>query len=136
MRSIAIALLAVLTMAPLSGARAQSLDPASREALAAVTRLLQDPASRQAALGSQPGGAAAQQQLEALTRSPALLEEVYALAAEIFADLARGTSGDVTRMGEALQRGQTDPVGFAALLSAPTLERLRALSVKISDQRR
>jgi len=115
---------------------AQTLDSASREALAAVTRVLQDPAARQAALAGQPGGASAQRQLEALTRSPALMEELYALAAEVFADLARGTSGDVGRMGEALERGRTDPGGFAALLSPPTLERLRALSVKITDQGR
>ena len=130
------ALVASVVLGTAGTGDAQALDPASREALAAVTRMLQDPAARQAALAGQPGGAAAQKQLEALTRSPALMEEFYALAADVFADLARGTGGDVGRMGDALERGRTDPGSFASLLSAPTLERLRALSVKITDQQR
>jgi len=36
----------------------------------------------------------------------------------------------------ALARGRTDPSGLAAALSPRTLERLRQLSIKISDQRR
>jgi hypothetical protein len=130
------ALVGAMLLATSGVGGAQALDPASREALAAVTRMLQDPAARQAALAGQPGGAAAQQQLEVLTRSPALMEELYALAAEVFGDLARGTGGDVGKMGEALERGRTDPGGFAAMLSPATLDRLRALSVKITDQRR
>jgi hypothetical protein len=130
------ALVASIVLGTAGTGDAQALDPASREALAAVTRMLQDPSARQAALAGQPAGAAAQQQLEVLTRSPVLMEEFYALAADVSADLARGTGGDVGRMGDALERGRTDPGGFAALLSSSTLERLRALSVKITDQRK
>jgi hypothetical protein len=39
-------------------------------------------------------------------------------------------------MTETLARGRTDPSGLAAALSPRTLERLRQLSIKISDQRR
>ena len=34
------------------------------------------------------------------------------------------------------ERAKTDPAGFAAMLSPATLQRLRDLSVKLSDQKR
>jgi hypothetical protein len=39
-------------------------------------------------------------------------------------------------MLQALDGARSNPSGFAATLSPATLERLRALSVKISDQKR
>ncbi len=39
-------------------------------------------------------------------------------------------------MSEALDRAKSDPAGFAAMLRPETLERLRALSIKISDAQR
>ena len=40
------------------------------------------------------------------------------------------------RWRRGLDAARTDPAAFAAMLSPKTLERLRQLSVKISDQRR
>jgi hypothetical protein len=40
------------------------------------------------------------------------------------------------RWRRGLDAARTDPAAFAAMLSPQTLERLRQLSVKISDQRR
>jgi hypothetical protein len=39
-------------------------------------------------------------------------------------------------MNEALDRAKSDPAGFAAMLRPETLEKLRALSTKISDAQR
>ena len=64
------------------------------------------------------------------------MQELYALAAEIFSELASNSGGDVGKMSQALARGTNDPVAFAATLSPATLQRLRELSVKISDRPR
>ena len=132
----ALVLLAGLALPPAPPVRAQALDAASREALGATLRMLQDPALRGAAISGSPQAGAADRQLQSLGGSPQLTQELYGLAAEIFADLARGTGGDVQRMSEALERGRTDPAGFAAMLSPATLQKLRELSVKISDRPR
>ena len=112
---------------------AQSLDPASAEALAATLRLLQDPSARAAALGGNPQGSALDQQLQSLVGA-ANMQDIYALAAVIFNDLAQATGGDVGKLSQALTSGRNDPAGFAATLSPATLQRLRELSVKISDR--
>jgi hypothetical protein len=54
----------------------------------------------------------------------------------VFADLTRNSNGDPRAMSAALDRAKSDPAGFAAMLRPETLERLRALSIKISDTQR
>lgn len=125
-----------LLFAPGSSAVGQALDPASAEALAATLRLLQDPALRAPALAAEPKAAASDRQLRALAGSEQLTQELYELAAEIFGELTRASGGDGRRMTEALEQATRDPAGFAAMLSPRTRERLRALSIRISDQPR
>ena len=122
-----------LVVAPAS---AQSLDPASQDALAATLRMLVDPALRGQAVAGSPQGAAADTQIQAITGSPALTQEVYALAAQIFEELARGAGGDAATMVQTLERGKSDPAGFAAFLSPATQRRLRELAAKIADEQK
>ena len=118
-------------------AGAQALDPTSQEALASVLRMLQDPALRSGPIAGHAQAGTADQQIQSLTGgSAALTQEVYELAGQIFEDLARASGGDVQAMNQALARAQGDPAGFAAMLSPRTLERLRALAVKLSDRPR
>lgn len=131
---VAAAVLVVLALAP-AAALAQSLDSASADALAATLRLLQDPTARSAAITGNPQASAVDSQLQALAGS-ANMQELYALAAAIFSELAANTGGDVGKMSQALSRGTNDPAGFAAFLSPATLQRLRELSTKISDRPR
>ena len=98
--------------------------------------MLTDPAARAAAISGDPQAAAADRQAQSLTGSAAATQELYAVAAAIFEELARGSGGDVAKISDALERGRTDPAGFAALLSPSTLERLRALATRASDLRR
>jgi len=132
--------LAILTAVAVLGAGApahgQRLDPASAEALAATLRMLQDPALRGAALAKDPKAAGIDSQMRGMMGGDKHMAELYELAAQIFEDLTRGSGGDVQKMTQALERGRTDPAGFAALLSPKTLERLRELSSKISDRPR
>jgi hypothetical protein len=115
---------------------AQTLDPAAAAALATTLRMLADPASRGQILATDPTAAAVDKQVQGMAGSSQLADEVYGLAAEVFADLARSSGGDPRRLSEALERAKSDPAGFAAMLRPETLERLRGLATKISDAQR
>ena len=75
-------------------------------------------------------------QVRSIAGSPQLTQEVYALAAQVLADLVQSTGGDVGKLSEALERAQSDPGGFAATLSPQTLQQLRDLSDKIAGANR
>lgn len=136
MRRLAAALVLVVALGPTASPAAQALDPTATEALAATLRMLLDPAQRSAVLAGNAQAGQIDQQIRALTGSDALTQEFYALAADVFQELTQGSGGDPAKMTEALARGSTDPSGLAAALSPRTLERLRQLSIKMSDQRR
>ena len=118
---------------PLHG---QALDPASAEALSATLRMLADPPSRGEAILGTPGAAEIDRQVQSIASSSQLAQEMYAIAAAVFADLARSSGGDATQMSDALEQAKSDPAGFAARLSPETLQRLQELSTKISDAKR
>jgi hypothetical protein len=126
-------LLLICSATPAPG---QALDPASADALATTLRMLADPASRGRIIASDPTAAEVDRQVQGMAGSSALAQEVYGLAGDVFADLTRNSNGDPRAMSEALDRAKTDPAGFAAMLRPETLERLRALSIKISDAQR
>ncbi len=126
----------LLVIAPATPLGAQALDPASAEALATTLRMLADPVARGRIVATDPTAAEIDKQVQGMAGSSALAEEVYGIAAEVFADLARSSGGDAERMSEALDLAKSDPAGFAAMLRPETLERLRALSTKISDAQR
>jgi len=134
--AIALSFALSLLVLPAPPLPAQTLDPAAAAALATTLRMLADPAARGQILATDPTAAAIDKQVQRLAGSSQLAEEVYGLAAEVFADLARSSGGDPGRLSEALDRAKTDPAGFAAMLRPETLERLRALATKISDAQR
>ena len=137
-KRLAPALLIVLSLLllPATSLPAQTLDPASAEALAATLRMLADPAARGQILATDPTAAAVDRQVQGMAGSSHLAQEVYGLAAEVFADLARSTGGDPRQLAAALDRAKSDPAGFAAMLRPETLDRLRALATRISDTQR
>ncbi len=127
--------LAVLLAAP-GPLRAQALDPTSQEALSATLKMLMDPALRTPEIAKNQQATAIDKQVQSLMGGEQLQQEFYALAAQIFQELTSNSGGDASKMNEALERAKGDPAAFAALLSPATLQRLRELSIKISDQRR
>ena len=129
-----LALLLTQASAPQLGA--QALDPIAAEALATTLKTLLDPTQRSAAIAGNPQAAPIDQQIRSLTGSDALTQEFYALALDVFSELTQAAGGDITKMSEMLDRGKSDPAGLVAMLSPQTQERLRQLSIKISDQRR
>ena len=138
MRRLALAGLTALSLLAFTPAplRSQTLDSQSTEALAATLRMLTDPAARGQVIAGDPSAAEVDRQVQGMAGTPALAQEVYGIAAEVFADLVRNTDGDPRRMSEALDQAKSDPAGFAAMLRPETLDRLRELATKISDARR
>jgi hypothetical protein len=128
--------MALLAWAAAGPAAAQKLDPASQEALDKTLQILLDPQARSGELAKSSQGSAMDQQVRALTGSDALTQELYQVAGEVLKELAQSTGGDPQKMLLAVDRARTDPAGFAAMLSPATLQRLRDLSVKISDTKR
>jgi hypothetical protein len=137
MRGRAAALMLVAALVGAGSLGAQSPDRGGSEALAAALRTLLDPALRSAALAGSPQGGALDQQIRSLTGgSDALTQELFALAADVLQEVTQATGGDATALAQTLDRARSDPGTFAAMLSPGTQERLRRLSVAISDQRR
>jgi hypothetical protein len=130
--ALAVTVLVCLTAGPVLP---QKLDPASQEALDKTLRILLDPTARTGEAARSSQGAAADQQARALAGSEALTQELYALAGDVLSELVQNTGGDSQKMLQLLERAKTDPAGFAALLSPATQQRLRDLSVKLSDRR-
>lgn len=137
-KRLVTAMLAALSLLALPAASlsAQPLDPAAADALATTLRMLADPAARGQILATDPNAAAIDRQVQGLAGSSQLAQEVYGLAAEVFADLARSTGGDPRQLSAALDRAKSDPAAFAAMLRPETLDRLRALATRISDAQR
>ena len=127
---------AVLGCVVIGPAAAQPLDSASQSALDKTLQILLDPQARSGELSKNSEGTAVDQQVRALTGSDALTQEVYQIAGEVLKELAQSTGGDPQKMLLAVDRARTDPAGFAAMLSPATLQRLRDLSVKMSDAKR
>ena len=129
-------MVALLAWAAVGPAAAQKLDPAAQDALDKTLQILLDPQARSGDLAKNSQGAAVDQQVRALAGSDALAQELYAVAGDVLRELAQVSGGDPQKMLQAVDRARTDPAGFAAMLSPATLQRLRDLSVKISDTKR
>jgi hypothetical protein len=125
-----------LGLAEPPGSAAQGLDSGSAAALDATIRMLQDPAQRGAAIAGNPQAAAVDAQMQAVLTTPELRDEFFALAADIFAEVAQAAGGDAGKMGQALEAGRSDPGRFLAALSPRTQERLRVFSAKIAERMR
>jgi hypothetical protein len=126
----------LLALAAASPAEAQALDPSSQDALNKTLQILLDPNARAGEIAKSSQGTAVDQQVRALAGSEALTQEFYAVAGQVLTELVQSTGGDAKKMLDAVERAKTDPTGFAAMLSPATLQRLRDLSVKLSDKKR
>ncbi len=126
----------LFALASLGEAAAQAVDPTSQDALNKTLQILLDPGARNAEIAKSPVGSAMDQQVRTLAGSDALTQEFYAVAGQILTELVQNTGGDAQKMLQVVERAKTDPAGFAAMLSPATLQRLRDLSVKLSDHKR
>ena len=127
---------ALAALAAAGPAAAQALDPSSQDALDKTLQILLDPNARAGEFAKNSQGTAVDQQVRALAGSDALTQEFYAVAGQVLTELVQNTGGDAQKMLQAVERAKTDPAGFAAMLSPATQQRLRDLSVKLSDTKR
>jgi hypothetical protein len=126
----------LVALAAVGPCAAQALDPASQDALNKTLQILLDPNARAGELAKSSQGTAVDQQVRSLAGSDALTQELYAVAGQVLTELAQSTGGDAQKMLQAVERAKTDPAGFAAMLSPATQQRLRDLSVHLSDKKR
>src|SRR5258707_6496684 len=121
---LATALLAALLLLICSATPTHSRprDPASADALATTLRMLADPAARGRIIATDPTAAEVDRQVQGMAGSSALVQEVYGLAAEVFADLTRNSNGDPPAMSEALDRAKSDPAGLTAMVPPQTVQ--------------
>ena len=131
-----VLLMFLLHLFTVTQAPAQTPDSPSADSLGAALKILTNPTGKGLSPGSDPAAAEIDRQVQALTGSPELAQEVYALAAQVFADLLKSNGGDMGKVMEALGRARTDPAGFANGLSPQTLQRLGELSAKIAAAKR
>jgi hypothetical protein len=99
-------------------AHAEELDSASLEALTRTQALLQDKGQRGEALKNNQQGQALDAQLSSLVGTGADKEAIYAIAAEVFAQLVQETGGDAAKMNQILEEAQRNPEEFAKRLNA------------------
>jgi hypothetical protein len=128
-------LMSVLGASFLGAPEARAADAASQEAMAKTLELLRNPALRAGAVSQTPEGRSADQQLDALSGSPEISQEIYELSAEIFQDLVRSSDGDSLAMLAELEKAKSDPKAFAARLSPATREKLRSIAGKIDKKK-
>ena len=126
----------LIALAAAGAVAAQPLDAISQDALNKTLQILLDPNARGGELANNAQGTAMDQQVRALAGSDALTQEFYAVAAQVLTELVQVTGGDAQKMLQAVERAKTDPAAFAAMLSPATQQRLRDLSVRISDKKR
>jgi hypothetical protein len=131
-----VALILLVHLGMVTQVTAQTIASSPDDSLAAALKILTEPTGRSLSAAGDPAAAEIDRQVQALTGSPQLAQEVYALAAQVFADLLKSTGGDMGKLTETLERARTDPAGFAAGLSPQTLQRLSELSEKIAAAKR
>ncbi len=106
---------------------AHALDDPSSRALSETLRSLGKGGSGKKAPPLDP-------RLAPLEQSPESMEELYAVAGAVLEELAREYDGDPEKMSQALERGKTDPEGFAKGLSPATRKRLEKLAGTLPPQ--
>ena len=117
-------------------ALAGNLDGASEEALRKTLQLLSDPTERQVEIDKDPKAKFAEQQAKSLAGSPDNIEEMYAIASEIFQDLTMKFDGDSSAMVKAMEDAKKSPKAFFEKLGLKTQARISALARKIEAKQK
>jgi len=106
-------------------------DPAVASALNQVQQMLTTPGLRNAEAQKTQAGREATQKLEGLGGSAQTNEEIYALAAEIFAQMVRDTGGDGDKLKAKVAEAQKNPEAFASSWNSQQREKLKSLTTKM-----
>lgn len=111
-------------------APAESLDPSVLEAILGTQQTLTDPKSREKAANT-PQSKAALGEVSAVAGNAENAEAIFALSAEIFAELAKQTKGDPAKMEKILEKARNNPSEFAETFSPAIKAKLGEIAKKI-----
>jgi hypothetical protein len=114
------------------GQNAGQLDEHDQKALKETQELLTDKANRQESLKNNAKGTDADAGVRSLLGGDAAMtEEVYALAADVFANVVKDAGGDVTKMQEMMAKFHRNPAAFADSWTPEQKAKLRKLAEKL-----
>lgn len=111
---------------------AEGIDGHDQEALQQTQQLMKDKKAREAAIAGDDKAEKADDFLKKIVGGDAkMTEEVYALAAEIFATVVQESGGDAAKMQEKLAEFARNPASFAAKWTPEQKARLKQLAEKL-----
>lgn len=102
------------------------------EPLIETQQLLKNKTEREKSLADNPKGTQADQFVKQLTGGDEkLTEEIYALAADVFANVVKDCNHDVSKMKDAIERFSKDPSKFTEMWTEKQKQQLQNLSEKL-----
>ena len=130
-----IFLLIITLFSLIQTCQADSFSSTGRQSSDQAIFLLNNPDLREQYIRQSAQMHEADQKLRDLAGSQATSENIYSLAAEIFADLIIRTQGDPDTMLQLLQEAQQNPEAFAYQLTDEQKRRLSELAKQIQSNR-
>lgn len=115
--------------------QAEDLSAADSASLGSTQQMLKDPAAREAFFKKTPQARSTDQQLNAMTGSADVSQEVYALAADIFPAIVKATNGDVTKMQALMSEVHRNPAALKDHFTPDQLARLKALADRMEKSK-
>jgi hypothetical protein len=104
----------------------------NEDAKVKTQQLLTNPDARNKAIATDPKAQQADAFIKNLTgNDAALTEEVYALAADVFANVVKDCNGNATKMKAAMEKFAKDPNAFAATWTESQKVQLQKLENKL-----
>lgn len=129
-RALGVVILATLALQA-TVVRAETLDAATMKALEEAQSVLTNPNKRKEAIKESPDAKKADDFLNGVAGTPENAQEIYDIAAQVAAGLAKQAGGDPSKMEKILQKAQSDPEGFANTLAPADRARIKELAGKI-----
>lgn len=119
-----------LMVCPVFGQQ-QGLNTSSQEALIQTQQLLNNKTERENKIASDPLAVQADAFTKKLMGDAQLTDEVYALAAEVFAIVVQNADGDVNKIHQAVDMYSRNPASFADKWTPEQKAKLKKLSDKL-----
>jgi len=109
-----------------------AVDTATAKALQQTQALLTNPAERQKAVKTTPDAKRVDDAVNEMAGGKPVSNDVYSLAADVFANMVKQSNGDPVKMQEALEKFQKDPASFANGWTPEQKKKLRDLAGKLT----
>ncbi len=129
---IAVCLISIQAFGQSSDGASTSIDNASSKALSQTQDLLNNPEARNKAIQGNSRAESADSFVKKVTGGNAQTSnEVYGLAADVFANVVKDAHGDPKKMQEEIDKFEKDPAAFAAAWTPEQRAKLKELSQRL-----